>query len=1010
MQLRLPRNMAIAAWIMNLACASLALTQTLPNSEFREGGDSPKSWKSEGEGCRWVDRDILEVTGKGEDTCLWRSDDLRLKSGGLYHFRFRARRVSGAGSAIAGPSFANRDYSDIGPDWKWYGHTFRVPEDGSGYIRLGQWHATGAIQFDSVQLARAIPVNLQKGPLLLGEGEMIREGRYRFVGTFEGPASNYHRTLENATAGFNSTRWTLGNGQCVTYVFGLPGMQFRSGRFSFNVNYHVAGSCIAEVSRDGTQWRTAATIQQVGAAQASIPEDLLSGDHLRLRLRAADASGFQINQVEFEAEVADRQVSLTGETIVADLPISGEPITVDRIVRQERSDGRVALTMTVRNRGKEAVVPSCSVCLAGKDITKDSLTGSLPKLESGKTQAVEFTLPSLPAGPSSLSLAVGTGPAAISTRAEMELNVPDFYRSDYGMRLAETGGDTAVWWCDATRKIPRQRPVPAAVAPAATLSAARHDYEAIQLVVRPDKPLTGLTAKASPLTGPGKAVLPAENIDILRVYYHFVEHPTDGAGVRDWWPDALPTLREPLDVPAGTNQPLWVLVYVPKDAAPGDYEGSVSLKAQGFAAEVPLRLHVWDFALPETNHLQTAFGFSPWTVFEYHNIKSDEDRRKILDMYFESFSRHRISPYDPAPLDDIRVKFVPDANPPRAEVDFTAFDAAFERAVRRFHFNTIRLPIEGMGGGTFHDRVEPKIGAYGEETPQYKAMFASYVKQLEDHFRAKGWLGMPYIYWFDEPEPKDYEFVRRGFERLKLHAPGLRTMLTEEPVDALAGPVNIWCPITPNYDPAQAERRRTAGDEFWWYVCTGPKAPYCTLFIDHPATELRVWHWQTWQREIVGTLVWSSNYWTSETAFPDHPQNPYDDPMGYVSGYSTPKGAKQFWGNGDGRFIYPPLAAAVPNPSAGPVLEPPVSSIRWEMLREGVEDYEYLNLLRELLAAVRAKLPAAEIARYETLLKVPASITSDMTTFAKEPSAIYARRAEIAAAIELLTKIGQPAK
>ena len=217
-------------------------------------------------------------------------------------------------------------------------------------------------------------------------------------------------------------------------------------------------------------------------------------------------------------------------------------------------------------------------------------------------------------------------------------------------------------------------------------------------------------------------------------------------------------------------------------------------------------------------------------------------------MYFESFSRHRISPYDPTPLDDIRVQFLPEADPPRAEFDFSAFDAALERAVSKYHFTGLRLPIEGMGGGTFHDRIEPRIGAYGEDTPQYQAMFASYVKQLEDHFREKGWLEMPYVYWFDEPEPKDYDFVRRGFERLKRYAPGLRTMLTEEPVEALAGPVDIWCPLTANYDHAQAENRRAAGDRFWWYVCTGPKAPYCTLFIDHPATELRVWHWQTWQR------------------------------------------------------------------------------------------------------------------------------------------------------------------
>ena len=76
--------------------------------------------------------------------------------------------------------------------------------------------------------------------------------------------------------------------------------------------------------------------------------------------------------------------------------------------------------------------------------------------------------------------------------------------------------------------------------------------------------------------------------------------------------------------------------------------------------------------------------------------------------------------------------------------------------------------------------------------------------------------------------------------------------------------------------------------------------------------------------------------------------------MGYVSGYGVPQGTKQYWGNGDGRFLYPPEAAAAPGLSGpDPVIAPPVSSIRWEMLREGIEDYEYLCLLRELLAKKR---------------------------------------------------------
>jgi hypothetical protein len=72
------------------------------------------------------------------------------------------------------------------------------------------------------------------------------------------------------------------------------------------------------------------------------------------------------------------------------------------------------------------------------------------------------------------------------------------------------------------------------------------------------------------------------------------------------------------------------------------------------------------------------------------------------------------------------------------------------------------------------------------------------------------------------------------------------------------------------------------------------------------------------------------------------------------------------------------------------------------MLREGIEDYEFLYLLRERLNKHRSKLKPEEAARYEALLEVPAEITRDLTTFATDPSPIYARRAAIAEAIERL--------
>ncbi len=340
------------------------------------------------------------------------------------------------------------------------------------------------------------------------------------------------------------------------------------------------------------------------------------------------------------------------------------------------------------------------------------------------------------------------------------------------------------------------------------------------------------------------------------------------------------------------------------------------------------------------------------------------------------------------------------------QIDWTDWDKAMELAFGKYHFNSFAVHVPGMGGGTFHARYEPNLFGYGEDTPEYKAMFTSYCQAFETHLREKGWLDMSYVYWFDEPDPKDYDFVMNGFRKLKESAPEIGRMLTEQVEPALVGGPNIWCPLTPEFeDPSAAYERMDAGDIFWWYVCTGPKAPYVTLFTDHPGTEMRVWGWQTWQHRVRGLLVWQTNYWTSPTAYPDpeRPQDPYADPMSWTVGYGTPVGTKLPWGNGDGRFIYPPEAAADGAP-AEPVLDGPVVSIRFEMLRDGIEDYEYLAMLDRLVREKAQTLSENEAAEYRSLLEVPADVSRDLTHFTTDPAPVERRREAVARAIEALTR------
>jgi len=581
----------------------------------------------------------------------------------------------------------------------------------------------------------------------------------------------------------------------------------------------------------------------------------------------------------------------------------------------------------------------------------------------------------------------------------------NYFNLSYGEVLPDSTEQVGLWWASSGWKISQDKPLPKTKGQAIMIRAARNEAEAAQLVVRPTVSLSGFAARPSALIGPVGKIIPAENVEVLRIRYVNVTQATDKSSVPGPWPDPLPPFKGPIKLEANKNQPFWVRVKVPSQVPAGIYSGNIGLTAKNYKASVTLRVEVYDFVLPDRMTCTTAFGFSPGNVFRYQRLSDSQQRRQVLQKYWANLSAHHISPYDPTPLDGFKVTWPKITESIKLEqlkpiFDWSAWDKAIERAIDQYNFNSFRLRIPGLGGGSFHSRHEPKLLGFTEDTPHYKAAFNTYCRELAEHLREKGWLDEAFIYWFDEPAPKDYDFVMNGFHKLKQAAPDINRMLTEQVEPALIGGPNIWCPVSRNYKHEPAEQRRRHGEKFWWYVCTGPKAPYCTLFIDHPGTELRVWLWQTWKRKINGILVWQTNYWTSSAAYPDreNPQNPYEDPMGWRSGYSTPKGEKRPWGNGDGRFIYPPEAAADAHP-VEPVLDGPVDSIRWEMLRDGIEDYEYLVILQRLLKDKKDKLTVQQQKKFAVLLEVPESITKDMTTFTKDPAPIKARRDKIARAI-----------
>lgn len=320
-------------------------------------------------------------------------------------------------------------------------------------------------------------------------------------------------------------------------------------------------------------------------------------------------------------------------------------------------------------------------------------------------------------------------------------------------------------------------------------------------------------------------------------------------------------------------------------------------------------------------------------------------------------------------------------------LDWTDFDReiAFyrERGLTGFNLNWLRIG-SGWGAAT----------AAGDERARQTA--AELCRRTEAHLAEKGWLDDGYIYTFDEPGPEAMRTIRQVFEFVHQHAPRLRTLLTfgygatrpwtpaapEGPEAAYAmleGAVDIWVPHIDCADLRVLERQRgRPRTELWHYVCISAQKPYPNLWgIDYRGVDHRMVYWQLWRYRLTGTLYWAVTYWK---------ENVWENPMSYPGG------------NGDGSLYYWVDGVHAAAGSDGKP-DSPVRSIRLALTRDGIEDYDYMALLRE--AAARASGPAA--AEAERLLDV-SDLTPAFDRYSAAPEALLGRREQIAQMLERLQR------
>lgn len=405
-------------------------------------------------------------------------------------------------------------------------------------------------------------------------------------------------------------------------------------------------------------------------------------------------------------------------------------------------------------------------------------------------------------------------------------------------------------------------------------------------------------------------------------------------------PDMLDDL-DTYDIQGKEVRPVWVSVNIPHDSESGRYQATVTVKSGERKIEkLVLELEVVDAVLPEVSqwkfHLDQwqhpsavarVEGLTMWSDAHFAALKPIMKRladagQKVITTTLnkDPWNVQTLDPY----ADMIVWKKKKDGS---WDYDYTVFDRwvtlmldlGINKMINCYSIipwnNEIHYKDEASG--KFVD-VEAKPG-----TPIFETMWKPFLKSFSAHLKAKGWLETTNIA-IDEREPAQME---AAFALLKEVAPELGVSYADNQKTYKKFPDSDDISIAAGHPFSKEDlvNRRSKGLNSTFYVYCGNAFPNQFTFSDPAESTYLAWY--ALAAGFDGVLHWAYNSWV---------ETPLQD-----SRFRT-------WPAGDTYIIYPQNR----------------SSIRFERMLEGIQDYEKVQVLRRkwLADGSQDKLEALEAA------------------------------------------------
>ena len=533
---------------------------------------------------------------------------------------------------------------------------------------------------------------------------------------------------------------------------------------------------------------------------------------------------------------------------------------------------------------------------------------------------------------------------------------------------------------------PMDLPCAACSQDSARISLAQGEYESIQTVLLPyTQELSDVRAQVRDVRGPDGAVesQPAGAPDLIEATVHplgsvFVENtdvplpalPGRPQNYEGWIPDPVRTDLDSVDLQPWVLQPHWLQLYAPSEARPGTYTVTVEFEAAGAPTQqLEVEATVWPVEIPDRPDLATSMttkSTDPGAPTEY------SERWYMLEQVYDLA--------DPGEFEDLRHTYIDFLGAFKIEPDLiynteppsVAELLELEDRIGLRQFNVLYLP--GYADREF-DPDDPD--SWQPQIDEILEIVGAAMAEYED----AGLADQAYIYGFDERS--DTELARAVLGQIKDEFPDLEVMSTfldrslgED--SGLADVIDIWVPGVETIDTEAMAQAQQRGDEVYWYTHQAVRHPLPNWFNGYPPSDTRVLLGPlSHTTGVDGFLYYNIMRWPDRDPMTDGVLSDWD-PQTYDTA------------NGDGSLFYPGA-------------DGPLPSQRLHSFRDGMEDFNLLNVLQQAIERAEQDGAAADLARARELLSAEAIVT-DEREFTRDAGQYRAWRSEVAAMIIALQR------